>query len=303
LELVVAVAQWLAAARGSYRPSTYRQYRAALLWAVEQMPAVEPSLRQRIENRVKAEDVREGKARSKPLDARTSAKKRKRIEEDDFTVLRCALQASRRAVDVDLLVFLEANLMAGLRPSEWPSAALSLEAKGDVVLKVFNGKATNGRANGPLRTLTYSDPEDGQAYPKLRSCLMLVERVLEGVDPANRKAIWARFCRALQDRFRTLNHHLWPRRKRHYSLYSSRHTLIAAAKQKFSSCEVAAIAGHGADATATRHYVRPGRGKLGPCMVLPAPAETDVASVRRTLNLDRLDSSLRSLEYGRNSSR
>jgi hypothetical protein len=132
---------------------------------------------------------------------------------------------------------------------------------------------------------------------------MLVERVLEGVDPANRKAIWARFCRALQDRFRTLNHHLWPRRTRHYTLYSSRHTLIAAAKQTFNSCEVAAIAGHGADATATRHYARPGRGKRGPCMVLPAPAEAQVASVRRTLKLDHLDSSLRSLEYRRNSPR
>jgi hypothetical protein len=303
LEGVVAVAQWLAGAQGSYRPSTYRQYRAALLWTLEQMPTVEPSLRQRIKNCLKAEDVQEGKARSRLLDARTSAKKRKRIEEEDFATLRDVLGASPLASDCDLLVFLEANLMVGLRPSEWDCATLSLTAQGDVVLKVFNGKATNGRANGSFRTLTFSEHSDGQAYTKLRSCLKLVERVLEGVDPANRKAIWTRFCRALQDRFRTLNHDLWPRRTYHYTLYSSRHTLIAAAKQKYNSCEVAAIAGHGADATATRHYARPDRGKLGPRIVLPAPAEAEVASVRKTLNLHRLDSSLRSLEYRHNKPR
>lgn len=294
VDQVIAVAQWLAGTRDSYCPNTYRQYRAALLWVVEQMPAVEPSMRQRIKDSLKAEDGLRRKARSQPVEARTSAKKRKRIEEEDFAVLREALRASSVASDRDLLDFFEANLLAGLRPSEWAGAALCLEAKGGMVLTVTNGKATNGRANGPARTLTFSEPEAGQGSEKLRSCLKLVERVLEGVDQADRKQVWTRFCRALQDRFRMVNHRLWPRRKRHYTLYSSRHTLLAAAKQTYSSCEVAAIAGHGVNATATRNYARPGRGRRSPCTILPVPAEGQVASVRKTLDLEHIDRWLRS---------
>ncbi len=294
LELVWAVAQWLADGRDGYSPNTYRQYRAALLWVVEQMPAVEDGLQGKIESSLKPEEEQNRGARNQPLEARTLAKKRKRIEEEDFSILCEALCASPVASDRDLLVFFEANLMAGLRPSEWEGTALSLEATGDVVLKVANGKATNGRANGPKRTLTFTGPESGQASKKLYSCLSLVERVLEDVDQADRRKVWTKFCRALQDRFRVVNHHLWPRRKRHYTLYSSRHTLLAAAKPTFNSCEVAAIAGHGADATATRHYARPGKGRRSPCAILPAPAEAEVASVRKTLDFERLESAPRS---------
>lgn len=289
-ERIGAVAQWLAEARDRYRPNSYRQYRAVLFWVVDQTPGLAPAQRQEIEALVRAAEETEGRKRRGSLPVRTSAGKRRRIDEADFEKLRHDLEASSIPSDTELLTFLAANTLVGLRPREWAGASLSTDALGQAVLRVANGKNTNGRANGPARTLTFSVQDSAMAMAPLASCLKLVDRILADVRADDRQQVWSLYCRSLQDRFRVVNHRLWPKRKRHYSLYSTRHTLLAAAKTKFAPPEVAALAGHASDATATQHYARPRRGGGQAPKILPAPAEAEVESVRKKLKADWLES-------------
>ena len=198
LELVWAVAQWLADARDGYSPNTYRQYRAALIWVVEQMPAVEDGLQGKIESSLKPEEDQNRGARSQPLEARTSAKKRKRIEEEDFSILCEALCASPVASDRDLLVFFEANLMAGLRPSEWEGTVLSLEATGDVVLKVANGiDAMNLRASihgampPRLRRHTFSETKFVKFDGDMRGSAFVLKGDVHGLRDKSTDGTWS----------------------------------------------------------------------------------------------------------------
>lgn len=281
-DLIWTVARWLAEARPLYRANTYRQYRAALLWASDQALAPAPAERLQIEALVRAADGAKRHARKRSLPARTSAAKRKLIDDVDFEIVRQTLRTSSVPADADLLTFLEANILVGLRPCEWANANLSVDTLAQAVLKVANRKNTNGRSNGPVRSLIFSAQDSAAAMKKLSSCLNLVACVIGDVPPAGRDRVWSQFCRKLRDRFRTVNHRIWPRRKRHYALYSCRHTLLAAAKTKFDRLEVAALAGHATDETATRHYVRPRKGGGQAPEILPTPAEAEVKTVRIT---------------------
>jgi hypothetical protein len=166
-ETIGAVARWLAQARDRYRPNSYRQYRATLLWAADQVLGFDLAQRLEIEALVRAADKTGGGMHRGPLPVRTSAGKRKRIDDADLERLRQALKASLTPSDADLLTFLEANTLVGLRPCEWAGARLSTDALGHAVLTVANGKNTNGRANGPARTLTFSVQDS--AAVRLRS--------------------------------------------------------------------------------------------------------------------------------------
>ena len=70
----------------------------------------------------------------------------------------------------------------------------------------------------------------------------------------------------------------WPRRKRHITLYSTRHQFSANAKSSgFSRAEIAAMMGHAVDITATIHY---GRKQAGNEKVGILPVEDEVSKIR-----------------------
>lgn len=71
------------------------------------------------------------------------------------------------AYDSLLSAFLSANVLVGLRPSEWEHASLVTPWEGaEAALLVRNWKTTNGRGNGEGRLLVLS-PEAVQRLPTL----------------------------------------------------------------------------------------------------------------------------------------
>ncbi len=84
---------------------------------------------------------------------------------------------------------------------------------------------------------------------------------------------------------------IWPRRKERYALYSCRHEFAAQARRVYTLQEVAALMGHGSDATATQHYGRPTRAHrrlvAAAPFPLPEPNPEEVARVRQLAHRQR----------------
>lgn len=249
--------QWLDALRGRLKPASWRQYRAALHYVC--LPEY-PTLAARIQSL----DSSACQRRS----TRTSARKLKRLPDADLLAIVAKLRADKHPFDALLSYWLLAAVMTGLRPCEWQHAQL-VERDGIPALQVRNAKHTHGRAHGPTRTQLLP----GIAPARLR----VIEQLLATVGGSD-DATFARYYRACRDRLRYVNHCLWPRRKRHVTLYSARHQFIGDAKSaNLSRTEIAALAGHVSPRTAGKHYAnrRSGRGAV---QVAADPA--DMARVR-----------------------
>jgi integrase len=174
---------------------------------------------------------------------------------------------------VPLQYWLRAGRLYGLRPGEWQHAAMS-RVDGQLTLTVRNAKHTNGRGNGPVRTLQL----DRMIPVELND----IREMLEMVDDITGEMPFA----SLQKRVSEYLHDIvrqvlkpgggavatWP------TLYPLRHQLLADAKRTLTQPEVAAIAGHASDATAGQHYGRRRSGVRAPAV---APSPGDVATVRR----------------------
>lgn len=183
--------------------------------------------------------------------SRTSAAKLKRFPADDYSKLMDYLESrvGKDAMANMLRIWLRANDIVGLRPGEWAFADL-IETRRGPALRVRNAKTTNGRGNGTYRTLMLdqASPEDLEAIREMLESLVGFEE--NGVPfPVLQAKLTYYMCRSTR---RALG-----KRKRYPTLYSQRHQLSADAKaDNLSHREVAALIGHGSDATASTHYGR-----------------------------------------------
>lgn len=203
---------------------------------------------------------------------RTSATKQKHFKRADLDWLLEYLTANlgRHKYANALRTWLLASRVTGLRPSEWEHAGL-IELAGRPCLVVKNGKATNGRANGEVRTLDLS-----MATAADMEAIQEMFAMLEGYQS---EMSFDQLQTGLTHYMKRATRDCFGRRKRYPTLYSTRHQFAADSKRSgWTQAEVAAVLGHGSDKTAGRHYAR---GVSGESAVRVSPISAEVSRVRR----------------------
>lgn len=231
-----AMALWLSerAAATHLAQSTYRTYVAALL-------STFPSPQK--------DDFRHAMQRYRydylKLDTQKNARQKSLKNSYAETLMR-KLQHSSSLVDRHIYLWLMAGSISGLRPSEWPGATLDLSGPS---LSVLCEKTSNGRGNGPVRTLNLarlSPIEMGI----LQEWLLIVD---------NYRDTWAKFRENTARYLRRRQ----PGVSKKVNLYSGRHQWFADIKNHLTQEEVAAAGGHGSPRTAQMHYGRRSSGRAG----------------------------------------
>ena len=275
-------AQWLAHRAPKLRASTLRQYRAALALILEERG-----------EHAQAEAVRalpQPETRPRPAPKATSAKKARSVPADFEKALTRDLARGPGAKThwgPRALMWLKATILTGLRPSEWEHARLERnwragEYEGPALL-VRNAKATNGRAHGETRTLLLEQLDERDLTAVRLQALYVDPHHPDGlIDARGRPISFVRYYAAVR---RTMQ--LAAKRHRRggsgsVTLYSARHQFIANLKAAgYSLAEIAALAGHATDDTATEHYGRRRNGRRGGGLVRPVPDE--VARIRAVM--------------------
>lgn len=250
--------------------ATWRQYKAALLFVLqEELTASSDDLAN--EERQVAIDRLASEPQTGALKhtVRTSGRKQKSFDDADFKALIDYLEAhvGRHRRATQLLTWLKAGRLVGVRPSEWQSAGL-VDIGGIPAVRFENAKTSNGRGNGTTRTLLLADasPEDIEAIDDMIYTLDQLEQE-PGYDFAQDVALLGRYMRYVTRR-------VLGRRNRYPTLYSLRHQVAADAKRLLTQKEVAALLGHGSDLTAVRDYGKRRKGQR-PLKVRPDPAAVD----------------------------
>ncbi|TAL63639.1 MAG: hypothetical protein EPN79_15915 [Burkholderiaceae bacterium] len=276
--------------------ATWRQYRAALLFVLEEehSTAIEGVVLEELAIAIRTlrSETQAGCLRTT---SRTSGNKLKGFPDADFQRIEAYLEASirsgappsdhavipsrKRGRDrphkraATLLTWLRAGRIAGARPSEWRSAGL-IEIDGVPALRFGNAKVTNGRGNGEQRhlLLDLATPEDLGHLDDMLYMLVEQEKT-PGYD-------FDAELRRLSLYMRYVTRKCLGERPAYPTLYSLRHQFAADLKGPgtYSQSQVAALMGHGSTATAATHYGRKTSSQRAP-KVNPVLAE--VATVRQ----------------------
>ena len=264
---------------------TSRLYRAALVWAFEEMGGEDAEDARAMlyhedvdgENREeRMQKVLAARAtRKRDGVLRTSSQKAKYVSARDVELLLATLNASWSKWARPLQVWFLAAFYTGLRPAEWGHAALGVDARDRRTIIVRNAKHSHGRAHGVLRTLVLNLP--GHAIAIIEEHLEYVARARSSVGGFERHYTQ---CRLLLGRTAD---RIWPRRRLHPTLYSARHMFTAEAKAVMSRAEVAALMGHASIETAGIHYARKRAGGT----IGVEPSDEDVSAVAELNSLRR----------------
>lgn len=250
--------EWLISQRANLRPATWRQYRAAVTFVMDLRQVDDREmLHDRLMERVNSPD-------HKSLPARTSSAKSKSVSQENLSALLLHLAEHGGRWDMLAGQWLVFGVISGLRPGEWRQVTADPQAD-ELILWVVNAKHDENRAHGPERTIHI------KASPSMQATLITFIETLQSQDFAEvyegcRIALW-RATKAL-----------WPRRKKHISLYSGRHQFAADAKSAGLAPEaIAALMGHAVTNTHQEHYGkrRSGRGFVR--------VEADAADVMRVV--------------------
>jgi integrase len=272
------VASWLVNKQPSLGRATWRQYRSALLCFFED-PASESAASADKESAIALlKSAPSSRCRQRSI--HTSAQKQKKISEADLDKL-AAYFGDNTDIRHGVATFfwLLSGLWTGLRPLEWQSAQLVVNAAGASELHIMNAKNTNRRSHGLKRIVHLSNVTERE--------LKIIQLHLANVASARDKGTeFDQYYKQCRDCLYKANRNLWPRRPKNICLYSARHQFAADAKKSgLSKSAIAALMGHASQETAATHYGRRSAGRGG---FRVTADEADVARVQ-TLNAHRLD--------------
>jgi hypothetical protein len=275
---------WIISLKPEISRSTWRQYKASVLWYLELKN--ETTLIDFLKN-VNNDGCKNYKD-IPVISRKTSAKKKKSVtEREEQNICQYLNETSNDSYwSKPTLAIFKATLATGLRPEEWQSATLiseenSIYSKDELpVLRVLNAKNTNGRSHGEYRTLHLINMD--------KSDLLYIRIALQYTNPRTdngwmkqdgKVKSWHEYYKFIRSHLYRITLKLYPVATRRVTIYSCRHQFIANLKKaKYSKEEIAAIVGHGTDETATVHYGRSkfGRDKKG----LPTPNMDEVRRIK-----------------------
>lgn len=239
-------------------PSAWRSYKPGIRTMLDSLPHSRADEAIRLLDG----DINENttpKKETKPTDRkgrklrRTSAVKEKKFPKDHFdTIVTYLRHFSRSKLAPIVIDWMVAGIATGLRPVDW--AATDLEIKEDpsfhkgrfVWLYVLNAKATNGRANGLVRTLDLTHcTEDTIAAVRRMS-----ERGYEWLKDGEYDDMQRQCAQVLYKACDTIS----TIKGKTYCLYSLRHQFVANQKSIHKPEYVAAMCGHNDVDTAISNY-------------------------------------------------
>lgn len=254
---------WLSEKKPKIARTTWRQYKSSVVYYLEHYEDVQSSTEA-------LEYLKEITSIGALTNTeRTSSLKLKKVSYEDWVKLDNHLKIKDKKWHEQLRMWLRASVVTGLRPVEWKNAML-IDHNGTHALKIQNAKATNGRGHGPTRTLLLEELV-ADDFKAIKAHLNNV-RTFIGMDE------YDYFYKGCAIALYKACRKCWPKRKKHITLYSTRHQFSANAKSSgFSKLEVAAMMGHAVDITATMHY---GRKLAGNEALSVSPLEEDVSRVR-----------------------
>jgi hypothetical protein len=244
---------WLLSLKPGVAASTWRVYRQAAYYTIQGKPDddIDAALEMLDNDIIEGDEPRTAPKDEPPL-RRTSAQKEKRLPKEDLDKYLAYLQYKSRSHLAPILAdWLVAGCWTGLRPNEWK--ATSLESFEDpetgerhVWLLVMNSKTTNNRGNGLVRTIDLSD------VPV--QILARIKRMSDQGLAWHEDGRFATMQSQISQVLYKMGEDIFPRRKRHYCLYSCRHQFIANMKSVMKPEEVSALSGHGVTKTAKQNY-------------------------------------------------
>jgi hypothetical protein len=274
--------EWIYDKRASCSPAYWRRVKASLVFFFDLRGAADLS-----------DSISSMSSDQCAAPTHTSANKKKSVSDAELVALtNYFLVTSNSSASLDALHFLTASLITGMRPSEWERATLKIISNGcefdfkefydndyyesknidGITIVVQNAKATNGRANGDFRTLSFP-----HLHPQEIDALLDHWR---SVDLHRQQGTFPIFQRQCSDKLRYAGKILWPRKKRRISLYSARHQSMANAKaSSLPATVIAAMHGHATDRTAGDHYGRKRFGVAG--RVYFEVPDDEIAKVRK----------------------
>lgn len=255
---------WLVEKKPSIARTTWRQYKSSVVYYLENYPDIQ-SATEALEY---LKEITSYGALS--YTERTSSLKLKKITYEDWSKLDAYLSQKNQKWHEQLRYWLRASIITGLRPIEWKNAIL-FQHENELALKIQNAKSTNGRSHGPTRTLLLKSLSDDD-LKAIKGHLNNV-RTFVGMDE------YDYFYRGCSLALYKSCRRCWPRRKKHITLYSTRHQFSANAKSSgFSRPEIAAMMGHAVDITAIIHY---GKKTAGNENLGVIPLEDEVQKIRQ----------------------
>lgn len=273
---------WLIAQKPKWSKSTWRQYKASIMFYLSFTPENSGVLSA---SKILEESSSDG-CLKKALGG--SAGRIKNCSSKEYLAFIKAL--SRVPSDRRCYLELTTNWMVlgsitGLRPHEWGQAALirNLDGQSELVgihgltpgrtyLRVKNSKHTNGRANGEYRHLDVSEFSEKTLWAMDALIMKLSDRV-------RYPALYSNCRRFIADANRYLFGNDTTRR---FHLYSARHRFASEAKKQLSRELVAAAMGHGNDHTAFSTY---GNSRHSSGGRIAKPVEGEAATVKRVSEL------------------
>ncbi len=276
--------------RATLAPSSWRQYRAAGAFGLNEDRPADPVLGHETELAIATLAATSPAQQIGQRVRKTSALKTKRFDKDDLDRICHAALATTSVYRQALADRLQASWITALRPCEWKSAVFQACGLPGLAweLVVANAKHDSDRGHGAFRTLRFDHLEPAIIAAITNAIALARESEARG----DHDKLLAGVQRLMHD----ITRELFPNRKRWPTPYSPRHEASARWKAVYvpanASLEerlrglaiVAVLMGHATDATATINYGRPRRNERGGGgFPVPVPDPTELARVRKTL--------------------
>ena len=204
---------WMIDHQSHWKPATWRLYKSSVALVFKKYYPDDVDALRRLMSATQSRCKRKGIS--------TSDKKIKELPPDDMETIALHLDRSGSKYRDALKHFLLASTMTAVRPSEWRLARL-VNARGRQLLIVLNAKNSNGRGLGPTRRIWLDD------FPP--NFVSIISRWLEIAKSHQSRRAYTKLMDALSELLRRANIAIWPKRKKHYTLYSCRHQGAANAK-------------------------------------------------------------------------
>lgn len=232
-------------------PRTWRTYRASIIYWAEQS-LITGNISSDAYNKIKELLANKSHLNNRKS-SQTSAKKVKHIKGGDLELLIGHLVKIRSKNAKALANWLYANVLVGLRPIEWKTVKVISIGKHKALL-VQNAKNTNSRAHGETRVIKLKSFSEKQ-----QKGIVAFAAHCERLSDASDFDAFYEDCRKVLLR---ANQKLWRNRKKHITLYSTRHQFSADLKKSGRTLiEIAYLMGHASTDTATFHYGKKRYGK------------------------------------------